>query len=82
MRSEVVIFLSFKKNEETKCISMEISKSLKKTVVSLSKVCRSKIFRTTFSIRTLKIHYKKGWSFHKIFDNNHWKFGKNEKGKN
>ena len=46
IKSEVVVFLSFRKNKETKCISMEISKNFKRTVVSLSKVCRSKIFVT------------------------------------
>ena len=46
IKSEVVIFLLFRKNKETKCISVEISKNFKRTVVSLSKVCRSKIFVT------------------------------------
>ena len=42
IKSEVAIFLSFRKNKETKCISMEISKKFKRAVVSLSKACRSK----------------------------------------
>ena len=46
IRSEVVTFLSFRKNKEIKCISVEISKVFKRAVVSLSKVCRSKIFVT------------------------------------
>ena len=44
IKSEVVIFLPFRKNKETKCISLEISKIFKRVLVSLSKVCRSKIF--------------------------------------
>ena len=32
-------------------------------------------------IRTLEIHYKKGWFFHKIFDNSHLKNVKMEKAK-
>ena len=44
--SEVVIFLSFRENEETKCISVEISKFFESAVVLLSKVSRSKIFVT------------------------------------
>ena len=29
--------------------------------------------------KNLEIHYKKGWFFHKIFDNSHLKFGKMKK---
>ena len=38
------MFHSFRKNEETKCISVQISKKFKRAAVSLSKICRSKIF--------------------------------------
>ena len=38
------MFLSFRKNKETKCISEQISKKIKRATVSLSKMCRSKIF--------------------------------------
>ena len=41
-----------------------------------------KIFVTQQNfIRTLEIHYKEGWFFHKIFDNSHLKFGKMKKAK-
>ena len=40
------MFLSFRKNKETKCISGQISKKFKRVAVSLSKMCRSKIFMT------------------------------------
>ena len=70
IKREVVIFLSFTKNKETKCISKQISNNLKRAVALLSKVCRSKISVTLQNfIRTLEIHCKKGWFFHKIFDN-------------
>ena len=82
IRSEVVIFLLFRKNKETKCISVEILKSYKIAVVSLSKVCRSKIFVTQQNfIGTIEIHFQKRWLFHKIFDNSHMKFGKTRKAK-
>ena len=69
------MFLSFRKNKETKCISVQISKKFKRAAVSLSKMCRSKIFVTQQNfLRTLEIHYK-------IFDNSHLKFGKKEKAK-
>ena len=42
IKSEVVIFLSLRKNKETKCISVQISKDFKSAVVSLSKMHRSK----------------------------------------
>ena len=65
--------LSFRKNKETKCISVQISKKFKRAAVFLSKMCRLKIFVTYQSFRrTLEIHYK-------IFDNRHLKFGKREK---
>ena len=82
IESEVVIFLLFRKSKETRCILVEISNNFKRDVVSLSKVCRSKIFVTQWDfIRTLEIHLKKGWYFHKIFDNSHLKFGKMKKAK-
>ena len=69
------MFLSFRKNKETKRISVQISKTFKRAVVSLSKMCRSKIFVTQQDfLRTLEIHYK-------IFDNSHLKFVKQEKTK-
>ena len=69
------MFLSFRKNKETKCISVQISKKFKRAAVSLSKMCRSKIFVTQQNfLRTLEIHYK-------IFDNSHLKSGKMEKAK-
>ena len=68
MKRDVVIFLSFRKIKETKCISKQISKIFKRAAVSLSKICRSKIFVT---LRTLEIHYK-------IFDDSNLKFGKRE----
>ena len=40
------MFLSFRKNKETKCISVQISKKFKRADVSLSKMCRWKIFVT------------------------------------
>ena len=46
IKSEVVIFLSFRKNIETKHISVQISKIFKRAVVSLSKICKSKIIVT------------------------------------
>ena len=43
---------------------------------------RSKIFVTKQNfIRTLEICFKKGWFFHKKFDNSHLKFGKMKKPK-
>ena len=69
------MFLSFRKNKETKCISVQISKKFKRPAVSLSKMCRLKIFVTYQNfLRTLEIHYK-------IFGNSHLKFGKREKAK-
>ena len=57
------MFLSFRKNKETKCISVQISKKFKRPAVSLSKMCRLKIFVTYQNfLRTLETHYK-------IFDN-------------
>ena len=41
-----VIFLSFRKNKETKCNSVEIPKKFKRAAVPLQKVCRSRIFVT------------------------------------
>ena len=46
IKNEVVIFLSFGKNKETKCISLEMSKGFKRAVVFMSKLLRSKIFVT------------------------------------
>ena len=40
------MFLSFRKNKETKCISVQISKKFKRADVSLSKMYRWKIFVT------------------------------------
>ena len=40
------MFLSFRKNKETKCISVQISKKFKRAAASLSKTCRLKIFVT------------------------------------
>ena len=68
------MFLSFRKNKETKCIPVQISKKFKRATVSLSKMCRLKICDVLELIRTLEIHYK-------IFDNSHLKFGKREKEK-
>ena len=69
------MFLSFRKNKETKCTSVQTSKKFKKAAVSLSKMCRSKIFVTQQNfLRTLEIHYQ-------VFDNSHLKFGKREKAK-
>ena len=45
IKKEVVMFLSFRKNKETKYISVQISKKFKRTTVFLSKMCRSKIFK-------------------------------------
>ena len=70
------MFLSFRKNKETKCISLQISKKFKRAVVSFSKKCRSKIFVTQCNfLRTLEMHYK-------IFDNSHLELEKREKLKN
>ena len=69
------MFLSFRKNKETKCISVQISKKFKRPAVSLSKMCRLKIFVTYQNfLRTLDIHYK-------TFDNSHLKFRKKVKAK-
>ena len=38
------MFLLFRKNKETKCLSVQILKKFKRDAVSLSKMCRSKIF--------------------------------------
>ena len=46
IKSKIVMFLSFRKNKETKRISMQILKNVKGAVVSLPKICRSKIFLT------------------------------------
>ena len=78
IKSEVVIFLSFRKKKESKGITVKISKNFERAVVLLSKVCRSKISEL-WRIGTLEIHYKKGWFFHKIFGNSHLKFGKTKK---
>ena len=75
IKREVVIFPSFRKNKETKCISLQISKKEKsrRATISLSKMRRSKIFvRQQNLIRTLEIDYK-------VFDNSHLKFGKRKK---
>ena len=40
------MFLSIRTNKETKSIFVEISKKFKRVTVSLSKMCRSKIFVT------------------------------------
>ena len=45
-----------------------------------SLLCKKCVDQNNF-IRTLEIHYKKGWFFHKIFDNSHLKNGKMEKAK-
>ena len=67
--------LSFRKNKETKCISVQISKKFKRAAVFLSKMCRLKIFVTYQNfLRTLEIQCK-------IFDNSNLKFGKREKAK-
>ena len=51
-------------------------------VVLLSKICRSKTLMTYQNfIRTFKIHYKKEWFFHKIFDNSHLVFRKTKEEK-
>ena len=64
------MFLSFRNNKETKCISVQISKKFKRATVSLSKMCRSKIFVTYQNfLRTREIHYK-------IFNSSSLKFGK------
>ena len=46
IKRQVVMFLSFTKNSETKCIYVQISKKFKRAAVSLSKMSRSKIFMT------------------------------------
>ena len=67
------MFLSFRKNKETKCISVQISKKFKRAAVSLSKMFRLKMFVTYQNfLKTLEIHYK-------IFNNSHLKFGKIKK---
>ena len=38
------MFLSFRKNKETKCISVQSSKKFKSPTVSFLKMCRSKIY--------------------------------------
>ena len=43
IKREVLMFLSFRKNKETKCIPVQISKKFKRATVSLSKMCRLKI---------------------------------------
>ena len=69
------MFLLFRKNKETICISVQISKKTKRAIVLLSKTCRSKIFvRLLKLVRAIEIHYK-------IFDNSHLKFRKSEKAK-
>ena len=69
------MFLSFRKNKETKCISVQISKKFKRATVSLSKMCRSKIFVTQQNfLGTFEIYYK-------IFDSSHLKFRKRDKAK-
>ena len=69
-KREVVIFLSFRKNKETKQTSVQISNKIKRVALSLSKMCRSKIFVTQQNfIRTLKYN----------FDHGHLKFGKRKK---
>ena len=37
------MFLSFRKNKETKCISVQIFKKIKRAAVSFSKMSRSKV---------------------------------------
>ena len=83
IKSETVIFLSFSKNKETRCISVEIKKKIKRVVVSLSKESRSKVFfRQQNFITTVETYYKIfNRFFHKIFDNSHLKFGKMKKAK-
>ena len=44
IKGEVVMFPSFTKNKETKCISVQISKKIKRAPALLSTMCRSKIF--------------------------------------
>ena len=66
------MFFSFNKNKGRKCLSMQISKKFKRAAVSLSKMCRSKIF---------VVELPKNTSNYKIFDNSHLKFGKRENAK-
>ena len=61
IKIEVIIFHSFTKNKETKRMPMQISKKKnQRAVVSLLKICRSKILviQQKF-ITTFEIHYKK-----------------------
>ena len=75
IQREVVMFLSFRKNKETKCIPVQISKKFKRVTVSFSKMCRSKMFVMKQKLlRTLEIHYK-------IFDNSHLKLEKRKRQK-
>ena len=66
------MFFSFNKNKGRKCLSMQISKKFKRAAVSLSKMCRSKIFVAELPKNT---------SNYKIFDNSHLEFGKRERAK-
>ena len=69
------MFFHLEKTKETKCISIHTSKKFKRVAVSLSKMCRSKVFTTKQRfLKTHEIHYK-------IFDNSHLKFGNREKAK-
>ena len=69
------MFLSFRKNKETKCISVQISKKFKRIAVHCQKYVDKKyLWRSRNYWGTLEIHYI-------IFNNSHLKFGKMEKAK-
>ena len=81
MKSEVVIFLSFrKKNKQNTCLC-EFQNILKGLLFHCQKFVDQKYLWRSRISGTFEIHYKKGWFFHKIFDNSHLKFGKMKKGK-
>ena len=46
IKSEVIIFLLFRKNKETKCISVKITKKFQKGRRFTAKTCKSKLFVT------------------------------------
>ena len=68
------MFLSFRKNKETKCISLQISKKFKRPQFLCQNAYIKNICEVVDFLRTLEIHYK-------IFDNSHLKFVKQEKTK-
>ena len=80
MKSEVVvIFLSFRKNKETKPIS-KFQKNLTGPSFQccrFNSICRSNKFCGVEELhRTFEIQHKKGHYFHKVFDNSNLKYEK------